>query len=71
MDAGLFDGAESTTHVVAAGRQVYLHVARGSVTVNGLALNVGDAVKIENELDVRIEQGAQAEVLLFDLGTFQ
>jgi quercetin 2,3-dioxygenase len=71
MYAGLFDGAESATHAVAAGRQVYLHVARGAVTVNGVALTEGDAAKIENEASIRIEQGAQAEVLLFDLGQFQ
>ena len=71
MYAGLFDGAESTTHAVAAGRQVYVHVARGAVTVNSVALKEGDAVKIEDESSVRIGQGAQAEVLLFDLGHFQ
>lgn len=71
MYAGLFDGAETATHAVTAGRQVYLHVARGAVTVNGLALNAGDAVKIESEPNVRIENGTQAEVLLFDLGQFQ
>jgi quercetin 2,3-dioxygenase len=71
MFAGLFDGTEAATHAVAAGRQVYLHVARGAVTVNGVALTEGDAAKIENEASIRIEQGAQAEVLLFDLGQFQ
>ena len=70
MYAGLFDGAETTVHGVAAGRQVYVHVARGAVTVNGVVLNEGDAVKIENEPNVRIENGKQAEVLLFDLGQF-
>lgn len=71
MYAGLFDGAESTAHAVAAGRQVYVHVARGAVTVNGVALKEGDAAKIERESSVRIENGEQAEVLLFDLGQFQ
>jgi quercetin 2,3-dioxygenase len=71
MYAGLFDGAESTSHKVAAGRQVYVHVARGAVTVNGVVLKEGDAAKIENETSVRIENGEQAEVLLFDLGQFQ
>lgn len=71
MYAGLFDGAEGATHTLAAGRQAYVHVARGTVTVNGVALKEGDAAKIENESSVRIENGEQAEVLLFDLGPLQ
>lgn len=71
MYAGLFDGGESSTHTLAAGRLAYVHVARGAVTVNGVALNEGDAVKIENEASVRIDKGSQAEVLLFDLPPLQ
>lgn len=71
MYAGLFDGGESTTHTLAAGRLAYVHVARGAVTVNGIALNEGDAVKIENESSVRIDKGSEAEVLLFDLPPLQ
>lgn len=71
MYAGLFDGGESTTHTLAAGRLAYVHVARGAVTVNGVALNEGDAVKIENESSVRIDKGSEAEVLLFDLPPLQ
>ena len=71
MYAGLFDGAETASHAVAVGRQVYAHVARGSVTINGVALNEGDAAKIEHEQYVQISNGSKAEVLLFDLGQFQ
>ena len=45
--ATLLDGAESVTLAIAPGRKVYVHVARGAVTVNGTALAAGDAVKIE------------------------
>jgi len=71
MYAGLFDGEESTAHTLAAGRLAYVHVARGAVSVNGVALNEGDAVKIENEASVQIDKGSQAEVLLFDLPPLQ
>ena len=71
MFAGLFDGDESATHDLAGGRQAYVHVARGSVTVNGTALSEGDAVMIENESRVTIDNGDAAEVLLFDLGQLQ
>ena len=65
--AGLFDGAEAASHDVAPGRRAYVHVARGSVSVNGNRLEVGDAAAITGEAAVRVEAGADAEVLLFDL----
>lgn len=65
--AGLFDGAEAATHALAPGRRAYVHVARGSVRVNGANLDAGDAVRIEGEPSVAIEHGHAAEVLLFDL----
>jgi redox-sensitive bicupin YhaK (pirin superfamily) len=60
--AGLFDGAERAE---LTGRKVYVHVARGQITVNGHALNAGDALKTEGK--VALEQGKGAEVLVFDL----
>jgi len=69
--AGLFDGAEAAAHPLAPGRLAYVHVARGAVTVNGVALREGDAAKISGESSVRIEGGEQAEVLLFDLPPLQ
>ncbi|WP_250507275.1 MULTISPECIES: pirin family protein [unclassified Caballeronia] len=65
--AGLFDGHERADFDVPAGRRVYVHVARGAVTVNGEALGAGDAVKLEDVSKVTIEKGDNAEVLLFDL----
>ncbi len=65
--AALLDGAEKATHVLAAGRRAYVHVARGKVTANGAPLEAGDALKVFNVAEVVLEQGAGAEVLLFDL----
>jgi redox-sensitive bicupin YhaK (pirin superfamily) len=65
--AALLDGEERATHTMTAGRRAYVHIARGSVTVNGNALNAGDAVKISEEAAVTLENGKDAEVLLFDL----
>ncbi|MET0961268.1 MAG: pirin family protein [Noviherbaspirillum sp.] len=66
--AGLFSGAESAELALAAGRRAYVHVARGSVSVNGVALEAGDALKVADETAVRLSDGADAEVLVFDLG---
>jgi hypothetical protein len=65
--AGLFDGDESATLEVAAGRRVYVHVARGEIVVNGVALKHGDALKAVDEPRVELLQGRGAEVLVFDL----
>ena len=65
--AGLFDSAETAALDVAAKRRVYVHVARGAVSVNGTRLNAGDALKLTDTGRIAIENGENAEVLVFDL----
>jgi redox-sensitive bicupin YhaK (pirin superfamily) len=65
--AGLFDGDERARLSLDAGRRAYVHVARGSVSVNGRALGAGDAAKLVGEPAVEVAGGADAEVLVFDL----
>lgn len=65
--AGLFDGSESATLDVGADRHVYVHVARGSLTVNGERLSEGDGARIREPEALRFADGEQAEVLVFDL----
>jgi redox-sensitive bicupin YhaK (pirin superfamily) len=56
---------ESTlTHSLADGRGAWLHVAKGTVTVNGESMMEGDAAAIEGE---PIVVSGNGEVLLFDL----
>jgi len=42
-------------------------VARGRLHANGEALSAGDALKATDVAEIVLEQGAQAEALLFDL----
>ena len=65
--AGLFDGAETATLALAPGRKAYIHVARGSIAANGVALAAGDALKLSDVDAVKLERGKDAEVLVFDL----
>ncbi len=65
--AGLFDGDERARLALAPGRRAYVHVARGSVSVNGRRLSAGDAAKLVGEPQVEIDGGSSAEVLVFDL----
>ena len=67
MYAGLFDGDESATHVLAPGRLGYVHMARGVATVNGHALQAGDALLFADEPAITIGRGQGAELLVFDL----
>jgi len=63
--AGLFDGRENASYDLRNERG-YVHVARGRVTVNGHRLEAGDALKTGTGV-IEIEDGEQAEVLVFDL----
>jgi quercetin 2,3-dioxygenase len=65
--ATILDGEERVDHALAAGRQAYVQVARGALTVNGVALEAGDAVRVSEETVVSLGGARDAEVLLFDL----
>jgi len=65
--AALLDGAERIEHKIDVARKAYVHVARGALTVNGQPLRAGDALKASGVTDIVLEDGTQAEVILFDL----
>ena len=44
-----------------------MHVARGSVELNGLLLQEGDGVRVREEQALTLSNGVDAEVLVFDL----
>jgi redox-sensitive bicupin YhaK (pirin superfamily) len=67
IHAGLFDGAERAALDIAPGRKAYVHLVRGRLKVNGTPLEAGDALKLTAVTAVQLEEGAGAEVLLFDL----
>lgn len=67
--AGLFGKGESATYDLKPGRGAWIHVAKGSIQVNGEVLNAGDAAKVESAGQIAIAGNGDAsgEVLLFDL----
>ena len=67
MYAGLFDGAEHAQIALNPARKAYVHLVRGALTVNGQALQGGDAAKLEGESELKITHGQDAEVIVFDL----
>jgi redox-sensitive bicupin YhaK (pirin superfamily) len=65
--AGLFDGDERADLTVEPQRRLYVHVARGSLTANEVALSAGDALQLTDTGRLHIDRGQNAEVLVFDL----
>jgi redox-sensitive bicupin YhaK (pirin superfamily) len=65
--AGLFNGEESATLEVAAGRRIYVHLVRGELTANDTVLTGGDALKLTDVTSLTLHAGRDAEVLVFDL----
>jgi len=65
--AGLLDGSETATQVLNPERLAYVHVARGAVQVNGIALSGGDGALLDSENTLTLHDGHHAEVLVFDL----
>ncbi len=65
--SGLFDADQSFKRALDPARKTYVHLVRGSLTVNGQALQAGDALRIEHDAELTLEHGRDAEVLVFDL----
>jgi redox-sensitive bicupin YhaK (pirin superfamily) len=65
--ASILGGSDKVEYVLAPRRLAYVHVIRGGVTVNGIELQEGDALKVSEEQAIVIEKADAAEVLLFDL----
>jgi redox-sensitive bicupin YhaK (pirin superfamily) len=65
--AGLFDGDESARLELNPARKAYVHLVQGKLLIQGQQLEAGDALMIEGESLLKLEQGVDAEVLVFDL----
>lgn len=66
--AGLFDGeAEQATLALRTGRKAYVHLVRGQLQANGQQLAAGDALLLEQESELSLSHGHDAEVLVFEL----
>ena len=65
--AGLFNGQEKAALILDPNRKAYVHVIKGQLLVNDQELNAGDALLLEQETQLNICNGKDAEVLVFDL----
>jgi len=65
--SGLFSEGERAERVLAAERLGYAFLVRGRLEVNGLPLSSGDALTLDGEPSLQLENGRDAELLFFDL----
>jgi redox-sensitive bicupin YhaK (pirin superfamily) len=65
--AGQLERGNRVTFPLASGRHAWLHVARGSASVNGHRLQAGDGAGVSGEEQLAIQAEEPAELLLFDL----
>ena len=59
---------QTITHKLTEGRGIWLHTARGSLEVDGVSLEAGDAIGREYPGVLTLKALEPAEALLFDLG---
>ena len=64
--ARLATGAR-VAHSLAPGRHAWIQVARGTLEVNGIALEAGDGLAASDEREIEIVATSECELLLFDL----
>ena len=67
IHAGCFDGSETAQLALDPARKAYVHLVRGTLEVNGHALQAGDALLLHDEALITLGQASDAEVLVFDL----
>ncbi len=64
---GNFGEGQSARYMLAPARHAWVHVARGTVVLNGTVLEAGDAAALDAPEGVDLTGKAAGEVLLFDL----
>ncbi len=65
--AALIDGAEVVEHQLKANRKAWIQVAHGKLKVNGLELNQGDGLAVNDPILLKFSEGVEAEILVFDM----
>lgn len=67
LHAGTFDAGETASFKLEEGRHAWVQVARGAITLNGIALVEGDGAAVSDERNLGIRADRRSEILVFDL----
>lgn len=65
--AGLLNGDDALDFAVGSGRDVWIQLARGKVSVNGELLQTGDGASVTQAMPLHFSDASDAELLLFDM----
>jgi len=63
----LEDSSQSFTHTLKGNRKAWIHIARGSVSINGQDVKSGDGISCKDKIDLEFTDGKGVEVILFDM----
>lgn len=64
---GLLDGSEADRLKLSDGRGAWIHVAEGALQLNGQRLETGEGAAIQEESQVNISNGENAQFVLWEL----
>lgn len=67
----ILEAQNSLSYQLAAGRGVWIQVAKGGLQVNGVTLNTGDGIAIEDEKEITIKATQETDFVLFDSVKFR
>jgi redox-sensitive bicupin YhaK (pirin superfamily) len=67
MSVALLHGDETAMYRTGKDRALWVHIARGEVTLNDQKLHAGDGVALAEEEILNFERGHNAEVIVFDM----
>jgi quercetin 2,3-dioxygenase len=67
MYGAILNDGESVSHDIARDKLLYVHVARGAISLNGETLGGGDGATVSDEESVTLVGQGSAEVLLFEM----
>lgn len=67
MSVALLDDQETTEYSVKDDRAVWIHVARGNVSINGEELFAGDGASLNGKQILSFDKADSAEVIIFDM----
>jgi quercetin 2,3-dioxygenase len=65
--ASILEKGKELSHSLAPGRHAWIQVARGSLSVNGIQLSIGDGASVTDETSLSLLANEDSEFLLFDL----
>jgi hypothetical protein len=65
--SGILGAGEEAVHELRAGRNAWVQVVKGSVSLNGVGLSAGDGAAVSGEEQLSLRADGPSEVLLFDL----